>query len=85
MREILVASWRNQPYFSFVRDFFTGRARDDAPPRIAAIVVEIRNLFMRTIALTGRLSEMTAPAPEDREVLEKYCTFWGVTLQLRQK
>jgi hypothetical protein len=61
-----------RPYYLFVKDAFMGTVSDDAPPRIKKLVIEIRHLFVHIITLCACLSEMTAPTPEDRELLR--CT-----------
>jgi hypothetical protein len=71
----------NQPYYVLVRDVFTGAAIEDAPPRIATIIHEIRDLFVQGLRLVEPLVAISAWLPGDREMIEKFASHLSVSVR----
>jgi hypothetical protein len=70
----------NQPYYIWVRDVFTGAATEDAPPRIATIIHEIRDLFVQALKLVEPLIAISAWPPGDQNMIKRFASHLSVSI-----
>jgi hypothetical protein len=71
----------NQPYYIWVRDVFTGAATEDAPPRIAIIIHEIRDLFAQALKLVEPLIAISAWLPGDQDMIKRFASHLSVSIR----
>jgi hypothetical protein len=84
MRKLHEALPKKQPYYALTEEIICNRTSDgsalrDMPKRIAGIIREIKELFIRGIHVAEVLSGGQTLLPNDVAVLQHYATVWEMS------
>jgi hypothetical protein len=78
MRKIADAQPKSHPYYCLVRSVLSGE-KDESPAPIAALIQEIREMFIHGIRVTERVA-MTSPLlPGEKELMVKYSLYLEIS------
>jgi hypothetical protein len=79
MNKLLNAHPVMAPCLFMAREVFNGTVMHDSPPKIAQLVIEIRDLFIRAIQIIEQLVVFAQLSQPEKATVETFGTYFGVS------